>query len=167
MDEKNIEAQAGATADAEMAAVDEMVAQAPVGNFSSARIKAAVKAIEGFKSAIGDETPFEVETGDIKDGPLPEMLFLHLAAIAEAIRMFGQYAPEEGIEAYDIGSIVDDESLAIATAVIKDLNSNKEFKKFLRSEVPQDTPAEEPASDEPAPAPTTPEDEVDALADME
>ena len=114
---------------AEAQALDETVAgNAPTGRFGKTRLSALARSVNQFNKLIGApeiETTFE----DIKDGPLPEGLFRAIMAIESAT---GDYTMAEGDEE-NIHSFGD------LNAVTRD----KDFKKFLQTDAPEEAPVEE------------------------
>ena len=130
---------------AEAQALDETVAgNAPTGRFGKTRLSALARSINSFNKLIGApeiETTFE----DIKDGPLPEGLFRAIMAIESAT---GDYTMAEGDEENihsfgDLNAVTRDKDLAAISAKITKLVKDKDFKKFLQTDAPEEAPVEE------------------------
>lgn len=129
--------------------VDEAVAvQAPVGRYTSKRLNALAKVLNKILKEVGSDVEFDPVYENVTDAPLPDPLVRGLMGIVGVVDTFAAMEPEEVDITFDIKSIVDDKSLAFATAQLDNLFSNRRFKKFLREEEPtvslgEEAPVEE------------------------
>tara|TARA_R110000744_G_scaffold60609_1_gene125573 strand:+ start:5923 stop:6516 length:594 start_codon:yes stop_codon:yes gene_type:complete len=129
--------------------VDEAVAvQAPVGRYTSKRLNALAKVLNKVLKEVGSDVEFDPVYENVTDEPLPDALVRGLMGVVGVVDTFAAMEPEEVDITFDIKSIVDDKSLAFATAQLDNLFNNRRFKKFLREEEPtvslgEEAPVEE------------------------
>ena len=120
-----------------------MAASAPSGASTGTRLKAFNSALDSALQALGGG--FEaIKPGALADtaGPLPLELVKRSGAISEAETDFAASTGEEPTLP-PIDSLTSDESLVLATTALKKLGKDRDFKRFLAEEVPEEAPIEE------------------------
>jgi|ETNvirnome_6_100_1030635.scaffolds.fasta_scaffold07287_2 hypothetical protein len=120
------------------AVVDESILGfTPSGKYSAKRLNALARAIVKMMEAADYEGVVAEEYEDVS-GELPEPLVRGLVTAMRSYDDFAIAMPEEAdaYEMFEISSLVDDSSLALATALLSKLIASKEFRKYLRSEEP-------------------------------
>jgi hypothetical protein len=120
------------------ALVDEVVdIGTPVGSYSGMRLNALARVLNKILKDVGSPVEFEETYVDIKAGPMPDTLVRGLLGVKGAVDTFASIEPEEvEMEPYEVSTLIDDKSLAFATAQLDQLFKNKRFRKFLREEEP-------------------------------
>lgn len=120
------------------ALVDEVVdIGSPSGTYSGKRLNALAKVLSSIMKEVGSPVEFELSYTDIKDAPLPDTLVRGLVGVQGAVASFAAIEPEEvEFEPFEMTTLIDDKSLAFATAQLDQLFKNKRFKKYLREEEP-------------------------------
>jgi len=120
------------------ALVDEVVdIGSPSGTYSGKRLNALAKVLSSIMKEVGSPVEFELSYTDIKDAPLPDALVRGLVGVQGAVASFAAIEPEEvEFEPFEMTTLIDDKSLAFATAQLDQLFKNKRFKKYLREEEP-------------------------------
>ena len=126
--------------------------QPPEGTYSSARLKAFLKALNAKIEAGGAEA-ISAPTEEIEAGPLPETMYQAYIACRAMAEDFATANPEEEVqELPDAMSLVDDSSLALASVSLQKLAGNKKFSVWAKraqpaedADIAPELPMEEPA----------------------